>query len=360
MGASLSVAEDPDFISAQQDLRTLKATLSDYPTLKTKVADLSSAVAGSLNYDNLAAKITDVDAYNRKIADKISDSPGKLGDSLNQKMADNANFIAKIGKLLEDNTKFTDSLAATLTDTSKTYRTKITGPKGDSGELSSSPAAVKDSLYNKKYTVWCADGDVCQLPVGSKGFSSGEDITLTPKTAVKVSGNANVSGNLGVVGHMKIGDTHLTSEGEWLRLLSDPKNVDSYNKGLAVKNLWSTSDLGVARNANVYGNLGVVGHMKIGDTHLANEGGYIRFLSDPINNTSYNKGFGAKYLYSSNDTEVGRNLTVAGTLKIGQWVLEDIGGDLRIHKGNPEDRWWTFGNDGQVYSRGMGHRRLNG
>ena len=329
MGASFSLAEDPDFISAQQDLRTLKTTLSDYPTLKTKVGDLSSAVAGSLNYDNLAAKITDVDAYNRKIADKISDSPGKLGDSLNQKMADNANFIAKIGKLLEDNTKFTDSLAATLTDTSKTYRTKITGPKGDSGELSSSAASVKDNLYTKKYTVWCADGDVCQLPVGSKGFSSGEDITLTPKTAVNVAGNANVAGNM-KIGNMTIDGATIKNPGR-IHVAGDHDFYVLNKNGMTIGKDWGGN-----------GNLAVQGALNVGGR------------LDVKGDTQFDGIWVNKDLSLAGDAKVG------GWLKIGQWYLQDIGSDLRIHKGNAEDRWWTFGGDGQVYARGRGGRALNG
>jgi hypothetical protein len=316
MGASLSVAEDPDFISAQQDLRTLKATLSDYPTLKTRVADIGSAAAGSLNYDNLAAKITEVDAYNRKIADKISDSPGKLGDSLNQKMADNANFIAKIGKLLEDNTKFTDSLAATLTDTSKTYRTKITGPKGDSGELSSSAAAVKDSLYNKKYTVWCADGDVCQLPVSSKGFSSSEDITLTPKTAVNVAGKAKVTGRLDVLGDVQLEDIYANKS---LYLAGNAR----VGGGLNVNGAGGLNVVGA-------GGLNVVGPAKFQTLSSSGDvwgAGLVR--GDTITAQSRLNVLGSAQF---EDMYANKGLSLGGALKIGGWILEDDGNDLRIYK----------------------------
>jgi len=38
---------------------------------------------------------------------------------------------------------------------------------------------------------------------------------------------------------LRIGDTHLRQDDDWLRLVGDKNKVDDYNKGLAAKNLWA-------------------------------------------------------------------------------------------------------------------------
>jgi hypothetical protein len=495
----------------------------------------------NIDYGKLAGKISAVDTYNRKIAEQIAASPGVLGESLNEKISNNDAFISKVGRLLEGNDVFTDSVVNILTDATKGFRDRIVGPKGDPGELSGNVAMIKKNLYDKKMTVWCADGDVCNLPVGSKGFVSGEDIILTPKSNVNVAGNANVSGKLDVVGdskfgnanvsgkldvvgdakfagfsatnanvsgkldvvggnmklgdthltpgadgwfrllsdptntnsynkgvaadklwskgdswvggrldvkgdtqfegiwankglsiggdgkvngkldvvgniatnghmrlgdthltnggadgwfrllsdpsdiksynkglavnqlwskgdswvggnanvdgHMKIGDTHLTNGGAdgWIRLLSDPKDIKSYNKGLAVNQLWSKGDSWIGGNANVGGNMKLDGHMKIGDTHLTNGGedGYIRFLSDPKDNTSYNKGVAADKLWSKGDSWVNGTLNVA-RINVGGWIIDPLYGDLRIHNGDVNSPSLIVNANGHIYSRTRG------
>ena len=50
----------------------------------------------------------------------------------------------------------------------------------------------------------------------------------------------------------------------------------------------------------------------------------------------------------------GNVIANGGILKIGQWYLQDVGNDLRIHKGDPNTRWWTFGGNGGFYSEKRG------
>jgi hypothetical protein len=38
---------------------------------------------------------------------------------------------------------------------------------------------------------------------------------------------------------LRIGDTHLRQDDDWLRLVGDQNNKEDYNKGLAAKNLWA-------------------------------------------------------------------------------------------------------------------------
>ena len=337
MGASLSLATDPDFISVQGDVSTLKRTVSDYSTIKSKVDNIGSAAAASLDYDNLAGKITEVDAYNRKIADKISDSPGKLGDSLNEKIANNAVFIAKIGKLLEDNTTFTNSLATTLTDTTKSFRNKIVGPKGDSGEISSSAASVKDNLYNKKYTLWCADGDICNLPAGSKGFASGEDIILTPKSNVKVVGGLEVTGNISNPGRM-----HIAGE-EDLYILN--------KKGMVIGKEWGgNGDLTVQGNEGVGGNLDVGGNLKV--TGNISNPGRIHVSGEEDLYILNKKGMviGKDWGGNGNLTAAG-DLSVGGVLRVGRWTI-DGGNDLIITADNGRPSYkFALNNDGNFVAK---------
>jgi len=373
MGASYSLVDDPEFTTLKNNVNTINSTIADYPKLKTDVANVGRAAAGSINMDDIAKALSDSNVYSSRISDAISNSPGKLGDALNEKMSSNQVFIDKIGRLLVDNTTFSNTISKTLTDPSQPFKAKITGPKGDSGELSSSKAAVKDNLYNKNYTVWCADGDVCQLPVGSKGFTSGEDIILSPKSKVVVD-----------TGVLKLGDTHLSgNKDEWIRLLSNPDDTGSYNKGLAADRLWSKGESWIG------GQLNATNKIAVGGGSMVIDGG-------TINNTGrmHISGGESLYLLNKNGVIVGKewggngnlavqgnagvggkldvggdaqfngiwarnNLVVdGGAVKIGNWYLQDIGGDLRIHKGNPNDSWFTFGGNGWIYTKGKGGQAI--
>ena len=224
-------------------------------------------------------------------------------------------------------------MATILTDSSKPFKAKITGEKGASGELSSSQAAVKDNLYNKKYTVWCADGDVCQLPVGSKGFASGEDIILTPKTKVSVTGSSDVGVNLKVGNNLEVGH-----------------------------NAYVASDLNVGGKLNVGSGMAIEGATISNTGRMHISGGENLYLLNK-NGVIVGKEFGGNgNLVVEGNTAVGGRLDVGGDtqfngvwanfIKIGDWILQQHpNGNLHLHKGNIEDWKGALTAEGGWYGR---------
>jgi len=154
-----------------------------------------------------------VSAYNDKVAAALAKNPGALGEGLAAKLGKDDNVTTRIVTGLQDNTAFAKTLSDKLTDETGAFRDRLRGDKGAPGELASSKEAVKKGLYDTKYTMWCADGDICQVPASNKGI--------------------------------KIGDTVLSQADDWVRLLSNPDDKNSYNRGVAAKKLWAKDNLWV-------------------------------------------------------------------------------------------------------------------
>ena len=232
MGNSSSTS---DITSLKAQVKALQTKTSDYATLKTQVADASSNLAKSIDYEALAKKITDVSSYNEKVAAALAKNPGVLGEGLAAKIGTNDAVIQRIWTGLQDNTTFAKTVSDKLTDDASAYRGRLQGNKGDPGELASSQEAVKKALYDKKYTMWCADGDVCKVPDGNTVVDIGSTIRspgrmhitgqellyLLNKNGVVIgkewggNGNLTVQGELNV-GRINIGGWNIREEGDHL------------------------------------------------------------------------------------------------------------------------------------------------
>ena len=169
MGNSASTSE---LTSLKSKVKALETKTSDYATIKTQVADASSNAAKSIDYNTLAKKITDVSAYNDKVAAALAKNSGALGEGLAAKMGKDDNVTTRIVTGLQDNTSFAKTISDKLTDEAGGFRDRLRGDKGAPGELASSKEAVKKALYDTKYTMWCADGDICEVPAGNKGIKA--------------------------------------------------------------------------------------------------------------------------------------------------------------------------------------------
>jgi hypothetical protein len=163
---------------SKADISALKsqiATISkDVSALKTQTNDPTSRTAAAVNYQDLADKIMSIDSYKESIASKIAENPGAIGENLASKIGANQTTVQSITKGLETNTQFAQTLAGVLTDSSKPFSSTLKGNKGETGSLASSKEVVKTNLYDNKYTLWCADGAYCELPVGVKGIKIGK------------------------------------------------------------------------------------------------------------------------------------------------------------------------------------------
>jgi len=167
MGGSSSGVSKADLDSLKSQMTKVK---SDVTKLQTDSTDPSARIAKTIDYKSLADKIMEIDSYKEGLASKIADNPGKLGDELGEKLGASNTIKTSLGIALEGNTKFAETLAGVLTDTSKTYYKNIRGAKGEAGSLSGSKDVLKANLHDPGYTMWCADGEMCNLPPNKKGI----------------------------------------------------------------------------------------------------------------------------------------------------------------------------------------------
>lgn len=228
MGNSASTSE---LTSLKSKVKALESKTSDYATLKTQVADASSNAAKSIDYEALAKKITDVSSYNDKVAAALAKNPGALGEGLAAKMGKDDIVTTRIVTGLQDNTSFAKTVSDKLTDEAGGFRDRLRGDKGPPGELASSKEAVKKALYDTKYTMWCADGDICKVPagnttveIGSEGIGStlkspgrmhitgDESLYLLNKNGVIIGKDWGGNGNLTVQGNLLVRDRDVLAE----------------------------------------------------------------------------------------------------------------------------------------------------
>jgi hypothetical protein len=164
--------------------KQIKTSDVAFELLKSTRGDtaITEAVAKRVDYEALAKKLDAKDFANAvaaanintdDLATAIARNPGSLGDALSQKITSTPALMTPIATSLADNTTFAKTLSDLLTSPTEAYLEKLRGQKGETGNLASSKATIKESLYDKKYTMWCADGDYCELPAGTKGIKIG-------------------------------------------------------------------------------------------------------------------------------------------------------------------------------------------
>lgn len=221
--------------------------------------------------------------------------------------------MAPIATALADNATFAKTLADKLTDTSANYRSALRGDKGETGNLSTSKDAVKSALYDTKYTLWCADGDICKVPADNKGI--------------------NIAGSMSIDGATinNTGRMHISGE-ELLYLLN--KN------GVVVGREWGGN-----------GNLSVQGNLDVkGEIHAPN-GVNLVHGGSKISDINGN-------LYLDTDDWV---VFPSKKIKLGEWQIDASDGNIRFRKdghGNGEmfvihNREWHNGSTwvhGNYYS----------
>ena len=160
MGASGNAASKSDLTSLKNTVSSLQKKVTALET--TTVDDKAiQGIVKNIDYLKLKDNIRMDD-----LSTEILKNPGAIADSVAQSFTKDTGKMETISKGLADNEKFAKTLADTLTDTSGKYRSGLRGEKGETGELSTSKDAVKAALYDKKYTMWCADGGVCKMPAG--------------------------------------------------------------------------------------------------------------------------------------------------------------------------------------------------
>jgi hypothetical protein len=147
-------------------------------------------------------------------------------------------------------------------------------------------------------------------------------------------------GNVRVDKTLAIGDTTLSQNDDWIRVLSNPADLGSYNKGLAAKNLWTNGQLDVAGATNT-GSINIGGKMHIDGATINNDG------------RMHISGGENLFLLNKNGVIVGKewggngNLNVEGTLnvqsgqlRVGNWLIFEKDGLLMFRKAGQQDWEW--------------------
>ena len=159
----------------------------------------------------------------------------------------------------------------------------------------------------KTLSLWCADGELCKLPPGKKGLDwgygaskiyddaqlkiesddnifmrvGGDNVTNFTKDNIFIYGgkalqfgqdfereanagqisygrhDGGVNGSLNIIGAgkngqarvvrvwdtLQLGDTYLRQDDDWVRLIGNKNDINSYNRGLAAKQLWARDNI---------------------------------------------------------------------------------------------------------------------
>ena len=93
----------------------------------------------------------------------IAKASTDLSTNVAKALATNDTAKLQIINALVSQKPLLDGLATTLTS-DITYKNRITGPPGSIADASSLASTLKPN------TIWCADGDLCSIPVGKKGI----------------------------------------------------------------------------------------------------------------------------------------------------------------------------------------------
>ena len=182
MGASSSV-DEAQFNSLKNTVNSLSGRINALDALKSKVDNLSTAAASGIEYTKLAEAINKEANYRENLAKEIAKNPNEFGANLAAEIGKNNSIIENLNSKLGASTTLQDKVADALSSNEK-YKERIRGPKGVDGNIGDQ-AALKSNLFDKGNTLWCADGELCQIPTSKKGVviqgALGAGNTLTVK-----------------------------------------------------------------------------------------------------------------------------------------------------------------------------------
>jgi hypothetical protein len=264
MGAIGSGIDPAEFQTLKNDVKKIKSNLNNLTGLSDKVDSISKATASSIKYDDLALAITTNDTNKAALATAIAGNPNKLGDALAGSIGSNITVIQSLQDKLGSNTNFQTAIADTLS--SDKYKVKFQGPRGSDGNIGDA-GALKSNLFDTGRTMWCADGELCQIPKGKTGISVSQSAALKFGDGFTKEINAGTisygrfdggeNGSLNIVGGgkdgqarlvrvwdtLQLGDAILRQDDDWVRITGDKNNPNAYNKGLAAASLWARDKL---------------------------------------------------------------------------------------------------------------------
>ena len=168
MGASSSV-DEAQFNALKNTVNSQASKINALDALKSKVDNLSTAAASGIEYTKLAEAINKEANYRENLAVAIAKNPNDLGANLAAEIGKNNSILENLNSKLAASTTLQDKVADTLSSNDK-YKERIRGSKGVDGSIGDQ-AALKSNLFDKGNTMWCADGEFCEIPTNKKGIN---------------------------------------------------------------------------------------------------------------------------------------------------------------------------------------------
>lgn len=155
-----------------------------------------NAVAVSTNETSIAQKLADNSSFRNALILPLSESANlQSGIATGLLSSDNkSNFITSLNAEFTGSDQFKNSLAEVLTS-NESYRSALRGRDG-----TFNAATIQRNLWDGtgtgegKKVMWCADGDLCQVPVGKSGilFTGGDQVLQGSGSVANVNINDNI------------------------------------------------------------------------------------------------------------------------------------------------------------------------
>ena len=149
--------------------------------------------------DEIGLYLVENDIFAEKVGNAVSKNTQEIPTNIASKLLDGTRkdiFLGGITSNILDsdvNSKtLIDKLSTNLTTTSK-YRQQLRGEKGDITD----PTVLETSV--KPRTMWCADGQLCEIPDNSPGFKLKANQTISSSAEnklVKIDRNLQIPGEL--------------------------------------------------------------------------------------------------------------------------------------------------------------------
>jgi hypothetical protein len=185
-------------------------------------------------------------ANNAVTGEKIADNA-----VTNAKLANNAVTGEKIADNAVTNAKLASGIDATKITTGTLLEARI--PQLPSSKII---GGVGTSIGNDSVTTAMIKNNAVTNEKIASGID-GTKITTGTISIDRTTGNIPASRITGLpTNGIAIGDAFLRHDDDWVRILSNPIDISSYNRGFAAKNLWARDSLTVA-NRNILAELDV-------------------------------------------------------------------------------------------------------
>jgi hypothetical protein len=286
-------------ILTQDEKQELLSKLKSYSELRGEKGDTGPAgpagPPGVSDPNQVATQLTANTTFINNLGTNIANRSTKLSTTIASEFDSNDTRRIKLAEEIFKLNNFTNTMAQKLSQ-EEPYRTQLKGESGDLG----SDQAVRTALQPR--TLWCADGEFCQIPTVKKGaelagIRFSDRWSGFPDKQVNGKWNSEISND--------------TADYKQLMIIGNKSDGGNRKVGI-----WD--------QLNVHGQLGVEGNLMLGT-------GNKWILHTPGNERVLHIAS-----WNNNDWDWGSQVTIQpNKLTIGRWSLDATDGDFRLrHDGD--------------------------